>query len=111
MNGWDYPKHLQGRSFSIVVHGDAVGAESVRRNLTDWLHDLGLSAASAQALVDGYIGYYEPYAISHEALDKNNDLELRALNAARSLMHSVKYLRKNNFKWPQVIKLEDPNPK
>jgi multimeric flavodoxin WrbA len=25
--GWDYPKHLAGRAFSVVVHGDAAGAE------------------------------------------------------------------------------------
>ena len=26
--GWPYPRHLEGRVFSVVVHGDAVGAES-----------------------------------------------------------------------------------
>jgi hypothetical protein len=31
--GWDYPKHLAGRAYGLVVHGDAAGAESLRRNL------------------------------------------------------------------------------
>lgn len=35
--GWPYPRHLEGRLFSIVVHGDVEGAENVRRSLADWL--------------------------------------------------------------------------
>jgi multimeric flavodoxin WrbA len=34
--GWHYPRHLAGRVFSVVVHGDTVGAETLRRSLTDW---------------------------------------------------------------------------
>ena len=33
--GWDYPRHLAGRVFAVVVHGDTVGAETLRRSLTD----------------------------------------------------------------------------
>ncbi len=109
--GWDYPKHLKGRCFSIVVHGDTVGAESVRRNLTDWLHDLELNSSSSQALLDGYIGYWEPYATSHDALDKDKAFQIKALNAAHSLVHSVKVLRKNNFKMPDSLNLKNPSPK
>jgi multimeric flavodoxin WrbA len=29
--GWPYPRHLAGRAFAIVVHGDAAGAEALRR--------------------------------------------------------------------------------
>ena len=43
--GWDYPRHLAGRAFSVVVHGDAVGAETLRRILVDWLTDMGLIGA------------------------------------------------------------------
>ena len=35
--GWSYPKHLAGRAFAVVVHGDVEGAETLRRSLTDWL--------------------------------------------------------------------------
>ena len=35
MQGWDYPRHLAGRVFSVVVHGDAAGVENLRRILTD----------------------------------------------------------------------------
>ena len=37
LEGWDYPRHLEGRLFSVVVHGDVEGAENVRRSISDWL--------------------------------------------------------------------------
>src|SRR6266536_4545753 len=42
LKGWHYPRHLAGRVFSVVVHGDAAGVETLRRSLTDWLTDMGL---------------------------------------------------------------------
>ena len=45
MKGWDYPRHLAGRAFSVVVHGDAAGVETLRRILTDWLEDIGMIAS------------------------------------------------------------------
>src|SRR5262249_51750245 len=57
LKGWHYPRHLAGRVFSVVVHGDAEGAETLRRSLTDWLTDMGLIAAGHAALVDSYVGY------------------------------------------------------
>ena len=69
LKGWDYPRHLAGRAFSVVVHGDAAGAETLRRILTDWLRDIGLVSAGHAAELDSYVGYYEPYATSHDALD------------------------------------------
>ena len=43
--GWHYPRHLAGRAFAVVVHGDAEGAETLRRSLTDWLLDMELVQA------------------------------------------------------------------
>jgi hypothetical protein len=34
LQGWSYPRHFCGRLFSLVVHGDAAGAETLRRSLT-----------------------------------------------------------------------------
>jgi len=31
LKGWEYPKHLAGRAFSIVAHSDAAGPENLRR--------------------------------------------------------------------------------
>jgi len=67
--GWPYPKHLAGRVYGLVVHGDVAGIESNRRALSDWLDWMGLIDAGGRARLDRYIGYWEPYATSHDALD------------------------------------------
>lgn len=53
---------------------DAAGVETLRRSLTDWLSDMQLIAADGGEL-GRYIGYYEPYATSHEALDRDAALQ------------------------------------
>ena len=93
LSGWDYPKHLRDRAFSIVVHGDTVGAETVRRALHDWLCDMALVPAGLPAMIDRYVGYYEPYAMSHEALDRDAALMTEVDNAARTLVEAVGRLR------------------
>jgi multimeric flavodoxin WrbA len=35
LQGWSYPKHLAGRAFGLVVHGDVAGVEGTRRALSD----------------------------------------------------------------------------
>jgi hypothetical protein len=49
MKGWDYPRHLAGRVFSVVVHGDAAGTENLRRSLVDWLSTWAWSAPATAA--------------------------------------------------------------
>ena len=56
--GWPYPKHLAGRAYGVVVHGDVEGVEPVRRALCDWLDWMGLIDAGFLARLDRYIGYY-----------------------------------------------------
>lgn len=87
--GWDYPHHLAGRLYSVVVHGDAEGARTVRSSLSGWLADMHLSPAGARAEVDRYIGYWQPYATSHEALDADAAMQEEVRNAARTLLEGV----------------------
>jgi multimeric flavodoxin WrbA len=87
--GWDYPRHLAGRHFACVVHGDVEGALGVRRAISDWLCFMGLEPAGAKAELDRYIGYWQPYATSHEALDADPDLQEEVRNAARALAQAV----------------------
>ena len=47
LDGWDYPRHLAGRLFSVVVHGDVEGAENVRRSISDWLRFMHLCSRRA----------------------------------------------------------------
>jgi hypothetical protein len=110
LRGWPYPRHLAGRAYSIVVHGDAAGVETLRRSLSDWLSDMGLIAAGHAALVDGYVGYYEPYATSHDALDRDRDFQEEVRNAARSLVNAVRLLRRGELKKPDGA-LREPRPK
>jgi multimeric flavodoxin WrbA len=93
LEGWPYPKHLAGRAYGVVVHGDVAGIESVRRALSDWLDWMGLIDAGAMSRLDRFIGYYEPYATSHEALDRDLGVHEEVRNVARALVTAVKELR------------------
>jgi multimeric flavodoxin WrbA len=81
-------RHLAGRLFSVVVHGDVEGAENVRRSIFDWL--MHLCPAGATAELDRYIGYWKPYATSHEDLDADTALQEEVRNAARTLLEGVR---------------------
>ena len=89
LKGWDYPRHLAGRQFSVVVHGDVEGAENVRRSVSDWLRFMKLQPAGPDAELDRYIGYWEPYATSHEALDRDTDIQAEVRIAAEELARAV----------------------
>jgi multimeric flavodoxin WrbA len=93
LKGWPYPRHLAGRAFSVIVHGDAEGVDTLRRSLVDWLSDMELVPAGAAANFDRYVGYYEPYATSHDALDRDRALFAEVRNAARSLVNAVRMIR------------------
>lgn len=108
--GWDYPKHLAGRAYGVMVHGDAAGAQGVRRNLCDWLDTLGFLGAGTQSKIDRYIGYYEPYATSHDALDDDTDLQEEMRIIARAVANTVSLIRAGRFPVPDA-KLESPRPK
>jgi len=87
--GWDYPRHLAGRLFSVIVHGDVEGPENVRRSLSDWLRYMHLIPAGPLAEVDRYIGYWKPYATSHQELDADQAFQGEVRNAARTLLEAV----------------------
>jgi multimeric flavodoxin WrbA len=89
LRGWDYPRHLQGRLFSVIVHGDVEGAENVRRSLSDWLRFMQMVPAGPLAEIDRYIGYWKPYATSHEELDADAAMQEEVRNAARTLLEAV----------------------
>jgi multimeric flavodoxin WrbA len=110
MRGWPYPRHLAGRLFSVVAHGDTAGAETLRRILTDWLSDIGLISAGHKAEIGAYVGYYRPYATSHDDLDRDTDFQEEVRNAARTLVEGVKLLRSGKLPQPGAG-LREPRPK
>ena len=63
---------------------------------------MGLIAAGRAAQVDGYIGYYKPYATSHDDFDREENFQEEVRNAARSLVRAVRLLRGGAFKQPDA---------
>ena len=110
LKGWPYPRHLADRVFSIVVHADTEGADTLRRSLTDWLTDMELVPAASTATFDRYIGYYEPYATSHEALDRDAALQEEVRNSARTLIEAVRLARSGHGHRPDRA-IRSPRPK
>jgi len=110
MAGWDYPQHLAGRAYGLIVHGDVAGIEGSRRSLSDWLDWMGFIDAGAQSRLDRYIGYFEPYATSHDALDKDISVQQEARNVALAVAKAVVELRAGQLHAIQP-KLTRPRPK
>lgn len=106
---WPYPRHLAGRIFALIVHGDTEGADSLRHNLHDWLTGMDLVSAGGAAEFDRYIGYFEPYATSHEALDRDVAFMQEARNATTILMEAVTGMRSG--RQTPGKDLESPRPK
>jgi multimeric flavodoxin WrbA len=107
---WEYPKHLAGRAYGLVVHGDVAGIESTRRSLSDWLDWMGLVDAGPTSQLDRFVGYYEPYATSHDTLDEDTAFQEEVRNVARSVSSAVQALRSGKMLAP-VRKLKNPRPK
>jgi multimeric flavodoxin WrbA len=103
LDGWPYPRHLAGRVFAVIVHGDVVGAETLRRSLVDWLSDMELVPA-ADASLDRYIGYYEPYATSHDALDRDAAIQEEVRHATAALVGTVRLAREGRLARPEKAK-------
>jgi multimeric flavodoxin WrbA len=100
LKGWPYPRHLAGRVFAVVVHGDAAGTENLRRILSDWMEDIGLIPSGHLSRIDRYIGYLTPYATSHDDLDADEAVQDDVRNAARALMQAVKDRRSGKLEPP-----------
>jgi multimeric flavodoxin WrbA len=108
MAGWDYPQHLAGRAYGVIVHGDVAGIEGSRRALCDWLDWMGFIDAGAQARLDRYIGYYEPYATSHDTLDRDLAVQEEARNVGRAVVKAVVELRAGRL---QAVQPHLPRPR
>jgi multimeric flavodoxin WrbA len=110
LEGWSYPKHLAARVYGVLVHGDVAGVEESRRALCDWLDWMGLINAGFHSRLDRYVGYYQPYATSHDSLDADEALWEEARNIARAVVNAVADARAHRLSDPGA-KLKDPRPK
>jgi multimeric flavodoxin WrbA len=110
LGGWPYPRHLAGRAFAVIAHGDSQGHEGVREALVEWLSSIGMHQAGTAAAVDTLIGYYEPYATSHDKLDAQRDVFVLVENAAQSLVNLVRAMRSGDWRAPDAG-LKNPRQK
>jgi multimeric flavodoxin WrbA len=108
--GWPYPKHLAGRVYGVVVHGDVAGIEETRYALSDWLDWMGLVDAGAMSRLDRFIGYYRPYATSHEELDADTAVQEEVRNVGRAVARAVQEMRAGRLSRPDAG-LERPRAK
>jgi hypothetical protein len=82
----------------------------VRRSLTDWLRFMKLAPAGPAAELDRYVGYWEPYATSHDALDQDEKFQNEVRNAARTLAEAVMEQRAGRHRIAGAT-LEEPRQK
>ena len=71
---------------------------------------MGLIDAGTQARLDRYIGYYEPYATSHDTLDEDKAMLEEMRNVARAVAKAVGELRAGRLTQPDHG-LRRPRPK
>jgi hypothetical protein len=69
-----------------------------------------LISAGPTAELNRYVGYYEPYATSHDALDRDTAFQTEVRNAAFTLMEAVTAKREGRLV-AAGTKLKDPRPK
>jgi len=58
--------------------------------------------AGPTALIDTWIGWYQPYATSHEDLDQDKDVFKEVGNAALALANLVKQIRSGKYHAPDA---------
>ncbi len=85
-------------------------SRGVRARLSDWLDWMGLIEAGSNRRLDRFVGYYKPYATSHQQLDKDRDFQEEVRNVARALAATVKDVRAGKVRATDA-KLKTPRPK
>jgi hypothetical protein len=71
---------------------------------------MGLVESGFHARLDRYVGYYEPYATSHQHLDDDRDFQEEVRNAARAVAATVRDVRAGKVRSADA-ELETPRPK
>ena len=62
------------------------------------------------ATIDRYVGYYEPYATSHETLDRDEAVQQEPRNVGHAVIQAVSALRSGQLQ-PRRLDLRNPRPK
>ena len=81
-------------------------ARAVATGSTGWAS----STPATEARLDRYIGYYEPYATSHDTLDGDSAVQEEARNVARAVARMTRALRRGELR-AETDDLPRPRPK
>jgi hypothetical protein len=71
---------------------------------------MGLIDAGVKSRLDRFVGYYESYAESHEALDRDAAIQEEVRNVARAVAAAVVQMRNGTLFAPDRS-LQAPRPK
>ena len=69
-----------------------------------------LIESGKHARLDRYIGYYKPYATSHDELDRDLDVQEEVRNVARAVVQAVADIRAGKLTAPDAA-IKSPRPK
>jgi hypothetical protein len=58
---------------------------------------MGFVDAGELAKLDRYIGYFKPYATSHDELDRDKDVVEEVRNVARAVSSAVAFMREGRL--------------
>jgi hypothetical protein len=76
--------------------------------LADWLEDMRLVPAGGPCSIDRMIGYYHPYATSHDDFDADEAVQEEVRVTARTL--GAQLLRRSASQ-TQAESIQEPRPK
>jgi hypothetical protein len=85
LKGWDYPKHLARRVYGLCRPRRRRRHRRARAAPLRLARLDGPRRRRRQARLDRFIGYYEPYATSHDALDRDEAVQEETRNVARAV--------------------------
>jgi hypothetical protein len=71
---------------------------------------MGLVSCGFHAKLDRYVGYYEPYATSHAALDTDTAFHEEVRNVARAMNRTVRAMQRGEQSASNAG-LRNPRPK
>jgi len=78
--------------------------------LSDWLCFMHMAPAGSKAELDRYIGYWKPYATSHDELDRDQAIQQEVANAAITLVEAID-AKRSGRPASALAELTDPRQK
>ena len=102
-----YHAHALGARAQVITR---VGNDQLGREILKRLEDMGLVRGGRLAVLERFVGYMEPYATSHDALDRDEALQQEVRNVATSVLEAVLAMRGDRPPQPGST-LREPRPK